>query len=116
MRELKRSILKHALLNAIRHGGRAIPNAVLSKIVAERPELRDEVYKVVPVVEEIVERVNSWGIEAQRRKLKELGVEVKRERKRYELPPLPDAEIGKVVTAFPPAPEKFPHLGHANLD
>ena len=111
-------ILKYALINAYTHKGKANAKAVIGKVLGENPELRPKAKEIIPLVNEVVERVNGMSIEEQEAKLRELYPEFfeakkeKREEKKG-LPPLPKAEKGKVVTRFAPNPDGAFHLGNA---
>ncbi len=118
MEETEKLALKHALLNAIQHGGKCNPSSVLGKVLAENSELRKVVKEILPIVKKVCERVNSIPIEEQRRMLSELGFSESTERKEraekdVALPPLPNAEVGKVVLRFAPFPSGPLHLGNA---
>lgn len=120
--ELEDVVLKYALINAVKYGGKADPKAVMSKIMAERPDLRSRAREVKALVESIVEKVNSMSLEEQRALLasrwpEALGERREREEKRPSieaLPPLPEVDERKgVVVRFAPNPDFVLHLGSA---
>ncbi|NPA47527.1 MAG: glutamate--tRNA ligase, partial [Thermococci archaeon] len=115
---MRETIMKHALINAVQHGGKANLKAVIGKVLGENPELRSKAKEIIPVVREVVEAVNGMSIEEQEAKLREIYPEFFEEKKEKKeekkgLPPLPKAEKGKVVTRFAPNPDGAFHLGNA---
>jgi glutamyl-tRNA synthetase len=112
--DIKKLVLRHALANALKHGGKASPGPVMNKVLGERPELRAYARELARVVKEVIEYVNSLSQQDLNRMARELvpseGGE-KREEVRG-LPPLPDADKG-VVTRFAPNPDFVLHLGNA---
>jgi len=110
--------LKYALLNAIRYGGQASKKAVISKIFAERPELRPYAREIVNLVAKAVEKVNKLTLDEQRRLIEERWPELLEEKERKEekkeLPPLPNADkFKKIRTRFAPNPDFDIHIGNA---
>ncbi len=108
--------LKHALKNAYTHGGKAQLKAVITAIIAENPELRKKVKEIIPVVKDVIEEVNRMSLEEQERLLKEKfpdALQEKPKEVKKGLPPLPNAEKGRVKTRFAPNPDFYMTLGNA---
>ncbi len=124
MDDLRRVVLKYALINAVDHEGKASPKAVLNKIFVDLPEVKEKMKdrefrdNVLGLVEETVKYVNSLSYDEQASILeRDFGItlemlrEVKASKTRIGLPELPNAIRGKVVTRFAPAPTGAIHLG-----
>lgn len=116
--DLEKIILKHALINAIKHGGKAQVGAVIPKVLGEYPELRARAKEIAEKAAKIVESVNLMPKEKQEETLKKEFPEVRLEQERKEeqkkLPSLPEVESFKiVVTRFAPNPDFVIHLGNA---
>jgi len=113
---MEKEIFKHCLINAVKYGGKARVDAVLGKILAENPELKEKRKEVVKKIKEVVKEINSLSLEEQKKKLEELGIEIEKPRvEEKELPPLPNAEVGKVVMRLAPYPSGPLHIGNARM-
>jgi glutamyl-tRNA synthetase len=114
---IERAVLGYALRDAVKHGGRARVDSVMSMILGDRPELRAQARVIVEVVRRVVDEVNRMSLEEQRARLKAEFPELLEERVKVEgrevLQPLPGAIEGKVVVRFAPNPDFYIHLGNA---
>ena len=115
--DVEKRIRKAAILNAIRHEGKADPKAVLGNLLGDNPDLRSKARELVALVEKAVLEANSkafteletiakqnWPNEI----VKEHAEEVK------TLPPLPNAKnYSLIITRIAPNPDFVLHIGNA---
>jgi glutamyl-tRNA synthetase len=116
-KEAREIIKKIVLLNALRYNGKAAHKPVFGKLLGEYPQFRQQIKEITPIVNDVVQEINSLTLERQRaiveEKWPEELVEEKSEETR-QLPPLPNAKkYKKVVTRFSPNPDFVLHLGSA---
>jgi len=116
-KSLREDIRKIALLNAIKHDGKAQAGPVIGKILGEKPELKTKVKELSALVNEVVQEVNSLPLTEQQRLVEERWPEALVKEKIEEekrLPPLPNVEkYTRIVTRFSPNPDCVLHLGSA---
>ncbi len=118
MPELEETARKYALQNAVLHGGKASPGAVIGKIMAEMPEMRQRSAEVMEVVKGVVAAVNSMDPEVQKRELEGMAPELlerKKKEKREGLPALEGVGNDGVVMRFAPNPSGPLHIGHSRV-
>jgi glutamyl-tRNA synthetase len=107
-------ILKCSLQNAVFHSGKSACGPVLGKIVSQSPEMRNDIKKLQKEIDKIVKDINKMTPEQQKEKLRSLDSSMleKECKKQGDLPELPNAVQGKVVTRFAPSPTGPLSLGH----
>ena len=115
--ELKELIRKIALLNAVKHDGKAQAGPVVGKILGEKPEYRDKAKELSGLIGAVIREVNRLSLDKQRGIVVEEWPELLTKEKRQEqqnLSPLPNLDkYVKVVTRFSPNPDCVLHLGSA---
>jgi glutamyl-tRNA synthetase len=115
--EIAEKIRKAAVLNAIRHDGKADPQAVLGNLLGDSPELRLKARELLPLVNQMVQEVNALPMqkltEVAQQNWPEQVAKEKPEEVR-QLPPLPNADkYSLIVTRIAPNPDFVLHIGNA---
>lgn len=108
---------KAALLNAIRHDGKADTGAVIGRLLGTHPEFRQKAANIRSLASKIVDQVNAMSLADQEKIVEDSWPEeLVKEKPKAErtLPPLPNVDkYPKVVTRFSPNPDFVLHLGNA---
>ncbi len=115
--ELSEKIRKAAILNAIKHDGKADPGAVLGNLLGENADLRAKARELTPLVKQVVQEVNSTPPDRLTAiALEQWPEDLAKERPAEEkkLPPLPNAAKYSVIrTRMAPNPDFVLHIGNA---
>jgi glutamyl-tRNA synthetase len=112
---------KHALLNAVKHGGEADVGAVIGPLMGENPDFQQHGDEVPGVVAPVVEQVNELDEEGRQKRLEAVApdlladLESEDDEDNHPLPDLPNAEAGEVRMRLAPNPNGPWHLGNARM-
>lgn len=118
MEELEQMLLKYALLNALRHDGKAQAGPIVNNAISEQPELKDRVKELYKLAAQVITQVNLLSINQQKGTLEEkwpeLVIEKKKEREEKKLPSLRNVDkFSHIRTRFAPNPDGYLHVGQA---
>jgi len=104
--------MKYVVQNAAKYG-KASDKAVMGKIMAELPELRNKAREVLELVRQCIAEFESLDDSTKTRLFEKYAKEEKKEEKEHRLPELEGAEKGKVVMRFAPNPNGPATMGSA---
>jgi len=80
-----------------------------------KKDLTKDIKKGMEVVNKITNEINSWSEDKIENEFNKRGLAEEKEKRKKSLvlPKMENIVEGKVITAYPPEPSKFPHIGHA---
>jgi glutamyl-tRNA synthetase len=107
--DIEKTIWKYALRNAAKFG-KTDAGRLVGKIIGEEQGLKDRMKEVMPVIKKVVDEVNRLSPDEISRRLEEFPEEEHTEKDIFDMVEVPAGT--KVITAFPPDPSKYPHIGH----
>jgi glutamyl-tRNA synthetase len=110
--QIREVVMKYVALNAAKYG-KANEKAVIGKVIAENPELKSRAKEVLSIVRECVEEFERMSEDQKAEIIAKYGKERRGEKREIGLPPLINAEKGKVVMRFAPNPNGPATLGSA---
>jgi len=118
--EIRKILLIAALKNAIEFGGKPNKKAVMGKLMAQRPDLRDKAKIINPLLDQVIKEISNMNIAQQKEKLLELDPHALEKKgkviEKKELPPLPNIDkYKKVVMRLAPYPSGALHIGNARM-
>jgi glutamyl-tRNA synthetase len=119
---IEREAERHALFNALKHGGEAEVGGIMGSLMGENPDFREHGDEVPGIAAPVVSEVNDRSLEDRRERLAELApdlleeLEADEEEDEHVLPDLPNAEAyDEIRMRCAPNPNGPWHLGHARM-
>jgi len=111
---MRKEIRRIVLTNAVKYNGKANAGSIIGTLIQLHPEVKDKIKDFMKEINEQVNKINKLSLDEQKRELENLGgaEEIKRE-ERGMFDFLGIKKGDKIITGFPPGPEKYPHIGHA---
>ena len=94
-------IKKLVFLNALKYNGKATPKPIFSKLLGEKPHLRDQIKEVSLIINKVIKEVNVLSIDKQKLYIMKKWPEALNQEKKEEtkqLPPLPNVKKYKKVS------------------
>ncbi|MBD3213403.1 MAG: glutamate--tRNA ligase [Candidatus Lokiarchaeota archaeon] len=118
--QVEKILWKSGLKNAVQFNGNPNKKAIMGKLMAQREDLRPHAKEIIPMVDEIIEKINTLDIEQQKSKLLEMDPdalkEEESEEEEKELPDLPNKQkYERIVMRMAPYPSGALHLGNARM-
>lgn len=114
--DIEKIILRHVITNAFLHDGHADARAALGKVISEAPKLKSDIKNVIEIIDSFANEVNSWSTRKLKREFEKLKIKPKKKvEEKGKLPPLSNAEKGKVVMRLAPFPSGPLHIGNARM-
>jgi len=114
---IEQRIRKAAVLNAVRHDGKADWKAVLSNLLGDNPDLRSKARELIVLVQKVVQETNTQSLaELEAVAKQNWPDEIVREHAEEvrTLPPLPNVQnYPLIVTRIAPNPDFALHIGNA---
>ena len=111
------AIRKAAVLNAVRHNGKADAGAVLGNLLGENPSLKPKARELMPTIQRIVKEVNGTALtQLNQEAAEKWPADLTREKpeEARKLPLLPNAaNYQTIFTRVAPNPDFVLHLGNA---
>ncbi|PIN76753.1 glutamate--tRNA ligase [Candidatus Woesearchaeota archaeon CG10_big_fil_rev_8_21_14_0_10_36_11] len=114
---MRKTILQHALKNALDFGGSINSKVVLGLTLRDKPELKTDIPAIVREIENVIHEIKSYSQTKMKAELTKIAPELRKEKKEPTiegpLKPLPNAIKGKVILRMAPSPSGPLHIGHA---